>query len=205
MIDPIDISESSEAGNATAAFQGVRLRTRIPAARDGEPGDWCDAFALSQDVVALSIGDVCGHGSGKYAAKAALRQSIRGAARLGLDPAQILHVADSVLRGYDEEERATAICALLNVRRRSLTFANAGHCPPLMTGPIGTLFLEFRQTDLPLGRAAAILPALHVVNVPPSTLLLFHTDGVSELTALTPGVPIKRREATRFPRGNFPP
>jgi serine phosphatase RsbU (regulator of sigma subunit) len=181
MIDPIEKDESAEPATTSAAFQGVRLSTRVmPAARAARGGDWCEAFALSQDVVALSIGDVCGHGAEKYAAMAALRKAIRDAAWLGLDPAQILTVANAFLRGYDPEENATAIFALLNTRRRALVFANAGHPPPLLTGLLGPSYLEFPQADLPLGIVAQILPALRVVNIPPASLLVLYTDGVSE-------------------------
>jgi serine phosphatase RsbU (regulator of sigma subunit) len=152
----------------------------MPAALGACGGDWCEAFVLARDVVALSIGDVCGHGPEKFTAMIALRQAIRDAAWLGLDPAQTLSAANAFLRRYDPDENATAVFALLNTRRRSLAFANAGHPPPLMAGALGALFLAYAQTDLPLGIAAEIVPDLHVVNVPASTLLVFYTDGVSE-------------------------
>jgi len=181
MIDSIETDEFLEPATTSAAFQGVRLSTRImPAALAAQGGDWCDVFALSRDVVALSIGDVCGHGAAKYAAMTSLRKAIRDAAWLGLDPAQTLGVANAFLRRYDPEENATAIFALLDTRRRSLVFANAGHPPPLVVGPLGGSFLEFSPADLPLGIVADVLPDLHVVNVPAGTLLVLYTDGVSE-------------------------
>jgi serine phosphatase RsbU (regulator of sigma subunit) len=181
MIDPIETVEFLEPDTTSAAFHGVRLSTRImPAALGVQGGDWCEAFIVSRDVVALSIGDVCGHGAKKYAAMIALRQAIRDAAWLGPDPAATLAMANAFLRRYDPEENATAIFALFNTRLRSLVFANAGHPPPLMAGLLGALFLDFPHTDLPLGIVAEIAPTIHVVNVPASSLLVFYTDGVSE-------------------------
>jgi serine phosphatase RsbU (regulator of sigma subunit) len=181
MIDPIETGEFSEPATTSAAFHGVRLSTRIiPAAQAAQGGDWCEAFPVSRDVVALSIGDVCGHGAEKFATMIALRKAIRDAAWLGLDPAQILTLANAFLQSYDPEENATAIFALLDTRSRSLVFANAGHPPPLLTGLLGASFLEFREADLPLGVMVEVLPELHVVNVPPASLLVLYTDGVSE-------------------------
>ena len=181
MIDPIETREFSEPATTSEALNGVRLSTRImPAALAAQGGDWCEAFVVSRDVVALSIGDVCGHGAEKATAMTALRQAIRDAAWLGLNPAQTLTAANAFLRRYDAEENATAIFALLNTAHRSLVFANAGHPPPLMAGPLGAVYLEFPQADLPLGIVAEIVPTLHTVSVPAATLLVLYTDGVSE-------------------------
>lgn len=181
MIDTIGIPQIPEPSTSSSNFNGVLLSTRImPAGRATGGGDWCEAFAVSEDVIALSIGDVCGHGLAKVAAMIATRQAIRDAAFLGFDPAQTLAAANRFLRRYDPDENATAIFALLNTRQRSLSFANAGHPPPLMAGPCGTLFLDFPDSDLPLGIEAEILPALRVISAPAATLFVLYTDGVSE-------------------------
>jgi len=69
----------------------------------------------------------------------------------GLDPAQTLVEAHRFLRAFDPDEDATALFGLLNLRSRTLVFANAGHPPPLMATPRETIFLEYVDTDLPLG------------------------------------------------------
>jgi serine phosphatase RsbU (regulator of sigma subunit) len=181
MLELVETDAILEPAATNADFQGLRLSSRImPAALAVRGGDWCEAFAVSPDVVALSIGDVCGHGAEKFAAMNEVRQAIRDAAGRGLDPGGTLAAANRFLRHYDPEENATAIFALFNVRERSLVFANAGHPPPLMAGPFGALYLEFPEADLPLGIEAEIAPALHAVSVPAATLLVFYTDGVSE-------------------------
>jgi serine phosphatase RsbU (regulator of sigma subunit) len=177
----IEPAEPDEGTTTSSRFNGVRLSSRtIPAAGAARGGDWCESFAISSDVIAISIGDICGRGAEKFEAMATIRQTIRDAALGGLDPAQTLVQANRVLLEYDPDETATAIFALLDTRRRSLSYANAGHPPPLMLGPCGTLFLEYPGSDMPLGVERAFFPALHVVNAPASTLFVFYTDGVSE-------------------------
>jgi serine phosphatase RsbU (regulator of sigma subunit) len=181
MIDPVGIPQAPEPATMSWTIHGVRLSTRIMAANLApRGGDWCEAFAVSDDVMALSIGDVCGHGEEKFAAMIATRQAIRDAACRGLDPAHTLLAGHRFLRSFDPDEYATALFALLNLRKKTLAFANAGHPPPLMASPRQAVFLEFSESDLPLGIDDPYAPVLREVSVPPATLLVFYTDGVTE-------------------------
>jgi serine phosphatase RsbU (regulator of sigma subunit) len=181
MIDPVGGPEVPEPASMSWTIHSVRLSTRIIAAgREPRGGDWCEAFAVSDEIMALSIGDVCGHGAEKFAAMIATRQAIREAVLLGRDPAQALAAGHRFLRGFDPDEYATALLGFLNLRERTLVFANAGHPPPLMASPREACYLEYAETDLPLGIEDSFAPALRAVNVPPSTLLVFYTDGVTE-------------------------
>jgi serine phosphatase RsbU (regulator of sigma subunit) len=185
MIDPLGSPETPVSTPAPAStgwsLYGVQLSARILAA-DGAltGGDWCEAFAVAAGVIALSIGDVCGHGDDKFATRMALRQSIRDAAHRGLDPAQTLIAAHYFLRSYDPDEYATAVFGLLSVEKRTFVFANAGHPGPLLCSVTGTEFLEYPETYLPLGIEEMTIPAVHTVTVPEASLLVLYTDGVTE-------------------------
>jgi serine phosphatase RsbU (regulator of sigma subunit) len=162
-------------------FNGARLSTRVtPAFNAPHGGDWCETFGLSEEVIALSIGDVCGHGTEAFPAMIATRQSIRDAAFLGLDPSQILAVANRAIRAFDPDLHATAVFALLDTRSSTVTFANAGHPPPLLVGPSGTRFLTYAIADLPLGIEIDLLPALRSASTAARTLLVLYTDGITE-------------------------
>ena len=182
MVEPVAFSEPhSTASN----FNGVRLSSRvIPADRAADGADWCESFVISGDVIALSIGDVCGHGPGKALLTSALREVIRDAARRGLDPASVLAEANDFLRRLDPDENATAVFSLLDTRDRTFTYANAGHPPPLMAGPFGAIFLEFPEADFPLGIEDRLRPAVRRINAPAATLFVLYTDGVSERNRL---------------------
>lgn len=181
MLDPVWVSEASEPASTSWTLHGVRLSTRIVAAdRSPRGGDWCEAFAVSDDVIALSIGDVCGHGEEKFATMVAMRQAIRAAALRGLDAGPTLIAAHRFLRAFDPDEYATAVFGLLNMHYRTLTFANAGHPPPLMASPRDTFFLEYSDSDLPLGIEDRFTPVVREVSVTAGTLLVFYTDGVTE-------------------------
>jgi serine phosphatase RsbU (regulator of sigma subunit) len=181
LIDQIEPSKSFEVGSSSSVFNGVRLSTRNMPAEHGERGgDWCETFVLSDDIIGLSIGDVCGHGIEKFAAAVVTRQAVRDAALSGLDPSQTLAAANRFVRDFDPELLSTAFFALLDTRNGTLTFANAGHPPPLLVDPAVSHFLSYAVTDLPLGAATDLFPALHVVSAPEQTLLVLYTDGVTE-------------------------
>jgi serine phosphatase RsbU (regulator of sigma subunit) len=186
------------------SFNGLQISSRIiPAAGAKCGGDWCDTFALNDDVLALSIGDVCGHGTEKFDAMVAMRQAIRAAAFRGLDPAQTLAYVNRLLHEHAPGEIVTAIFGLLDTRRRLISYANAGHPPPIMAGPYGTLFLEFADPDVPLGVEAGLMPAIHEISLPASTLMVFYTDGVSESARDSVQGSIQLRAAAKFAR-DFP-
>jgi serine phosphatase RsbU (regulator of sigma subunit) len=181
MIDPAGLSEASEPASNSWSIHGVRLSTCTMAAhQQPRGGDWCEAFAVSDELLAISIGDVCGHGDEKFAAMTATSRAIREAACSGLDPAQTLIAGHRFLRGFDPGEYATAVFGLLNLRDRTLAFANAGHPPPLMASPQDARFLSYPYCDLPLGIDDPFRPALRVLTIPPSSVLVLYTDGVTE-------------------------
>lgn len=180
MIEPIVPDERFEP-STDLLFNDLQISTRIiPAGGSTHGGDWCEAFALSEEITAISIGDICGHGDATFAAMVAIRQEIRNAAAERLDPAHVLRRANDACYKAEPGEIATAIFALLNTRERSLIFANAGHPPPLMVGPFGSLFLENTAPDLPLGVEVNLRLALSVIAVPAAALFVFYTDGVIE-------------------------
>lgn len=168
-------------GTTASIFRGVRLSSRVTAASHAtQGGDWCEAFVLSDTVVALSIGDVVGHGPGAVATRLLASRAVRDAASYGLNPAESLAAANRLLCNLDPEIYATAFFALLDTRRGIVSFANAGHPPPLIVGPAGSWFLSYGKPDLPLGLKGESLATVRVARMPARTLLVLYTDGVTD-------------------------
>lgn len=143
-------------------------------------GDWCEAFVVGDGVIALSIGDVCGHGKAKYPAMIAIRKAIHDGSRRGLDPSHALAEAHRFLRAHDPDEYATAFLAYLHVDQRRLDFANAGHPPALLCTPDRAVYLEYAEYDLPLGIEATHVPMFRSIELPEASMLVLYSDGVTE-------------------------
>jgi serine phosphatase RsbU (regulator of sigma subunit) len=152
----------------------------LPAGDAQAGGDWCDAVKVSDDTVALTVGDVSGHGKAVAVTMAAVHARVLGALRETKDPAQILSIANDFAFHYGEGVIVTAIVAFLNRRLHTLTFANAGHPPPLLLSNADHAFLEHPPADLPLGIYPQHRAANYVIALPFDALIVLYTDGITE-------------------------
>jgi serine phosphatase RsbU (regulator of sigma subunit) len=159
---------------------GVGLHaTYVPASAEAQVGgDWYDAFALPDNRILFSIGDVAGHGLDAAVVMNRARQAIVSAALHENDPAIVLWRANGSLFVQDSR-MVTAICGYLDPASRKIVYATAGHPAPVMARRDGTA--EFMaQEGLPLG----IVPDAQYVTfeavADPGALMVLYTDGVIE-------------------------
>jgi serine phosphatase RsbU (regulator of sigma subunit) len=159
---------------------GVGLHaTYVPASREAQVGgDWYDAFALPDNRILFSIGDVAGHGLDAAVVMNRARQAIVSAALHENDPAVVLARANRSLLVQDSR-MVTAICGYLDPASREIVYATAGHPAPVMAHPDGTA--EFMaQEGLPLGIVdESQYKTFHAV-ADPGALMVLYTDGVLE-------------------------
>lgn len=96
-------------------------------------GDFYDFFEVSENELAIVVGDVSGHGIGAALAMSMIKKCLKiHGQRLG-SPGETLRVTNSDIHG--ELERGTfctIFYGLLNTQDRKLTFARAGHSPLIL-------------------------------------------------------------------------
>lgn len=151
-----------------------------PAERESRVGgDWYDAFGLSNGRMAISIGDVAGHGLEASVAMNEARQALRLSALEGLSPAQTLRRANAALMLDEEPPMITAIYGVIDPERSTFRYSCAGHPSPALAPFLGRArYLE--GGGIPLGvERDAQFPSREVSLLPFSTLLLY-TDGLIE-------------------------
>jgi GAF domain-containing protein len=160
---------------------GLRLHARYLPAEDGAAvgGDWYDAFAQPDGSVMLAVGDVSGHDVEAAATMGQLRNLVRGDA-YGRDdePGVLLSQVDRAACGLGVSAPATMVLA--RVRGDAVSFANAGHPPPILLRPDGDVEVWW-ATPEPL---LAVLPrddrATHRRRAPAGSTLVLYTDGLVE-------------------------
>ena len=145
-------------------------------------GDWYDAFSLLDGRVMVSIGDVAGKGLEASVVMSKVRQAIRVAAQVLMDPAAILNAADRALRSEYPETIVTAFVGIFDRAERILTFASAGHPGPLVRTADGRLEV-LSESSLPLGlrlREESAIVQTRALEV--GALFVLYTDGLIEAT-----------------------
>lgn len=142
-------------------------------------GDWYDAFVLPNDRLAVSIGDVAGHGLEAAITMSQIRHALRVAALEQDDPGDILTAVNRALGLGDDMKIATATVAIVDRRTLSMRYANAGHPPPALVGRGGERY-QLAYGELPLGIDPEGLYETHAVQLEPGMLAVFYTDGLVE-------------------------
>ncbi|MET9885811.1 SpoIIE family protein phosphatase [Streptomyces sp. NPDC006430] len=144
-------------------------------------GDWYDVVDLPDGGFAVAVGDVVGHGLEAAAVMGMLRSALSAAVRALPEPARSLEVLGLYSRSVEGALATTALQAVIDAGRRTITYSSAGHPPPILLHPNGTCDLLDQATDPPLGARPqhASRPQAGLSYTPGDTLVLY-TDGLIE-------------------------
>jgi PAS domain S-box-containing protein len=154
----------------------------------GVGGDWFDVIPLSGSRIALVVGDVVGHGIHSSATMGRLRTAVRTLADVDLPPDELLtHLDDLVVTlstddsaGEDVAELgATCLYAVYDPVSRSLTLAAAGHPPPAVLRPDGTVELVDMAAGPPLGIGGLPFESTEL-QLDEGSVIALYTDGLIE-------------------------
>jgi serine phosphatase RsbU (regulator of sigma subunit)/PAS domain-containing protein len=150
----------------------------LPAGRGMDVGgDWYDVIPLSADRVALVIGDVMGHGLPEAVIMGRLRTAVQTLSDLELPPDEVLAHLNDLVCGLGDDSFVTCLYAIYDPTAGSCTLARAGHPPPAVVWPDGSVHFTRADGDPPLGVAGPPFE-LAELPVPDGALLALYTDGL---------------------------
>jgi PAS domain S-box-containing protein len=170
-----------------AEQNAVEVAHRYQPAQAGVGGDWFDIIPLPGFRVALVIGDVVGHGLRAAATMGRLRTAIHNFSTLDLPPDELLGHLDELVKLIDEEETAaggtvpvagaTCLYAIYDPVSRSCSMARAGHLPPVIVLPDGTVEHPELPAGPPLGLGGLLFERIEF-QLPEGSQLVLYTDGL---------------------------
>ncbi|HEV2776058.1 MAG TPA: PP2C family protein-serine/threonine phosphatase, partial [Solirubrobacteraceae bacterium] len=141
-------------------------------------GDFYDAFELPGGRTGVLVGDVAGHGRAVVPLTALVRYNVRAYLEAGLSPRSTVHVAANVLAPHLGELQVTLVVAIFDPGTGRLTYACAGHAPPLLLGdtraPVTTC------SSPPLGAGGATGRRQTTIPFAPGAVACLYTDGLDE-------------------------
>jgi serine phosphatase RsbU (regulator of sigma subunit) len=180
LLRDLETMQAALAPEVPARIDGLGLSIAYrPAEGPAAGGDFYDVFALEPGIVAVILGDVAGHGHDALKQAALTRYTLRAFLKEVRRPRLALKLAGHALSEPGCEQLATVAIALFDTRRGVLTYALAGHPPPILLGvkaaeapascsspPLGP--------DLPTGRRE------RTVTLPAGARACFFSDGLIE-------------------------
>ncbi|MFI9600418.1 SpoIIE family protein phosphatase [Streptomyces sp. NPDC052043] len=156
-------------------------------AQAGVGGDWFDVLPLSGARVALVVGDVVGHGLYAAATMGRLRTAVSNFSTLDLPPDELLGLLDELVGRIDQDEAAdsagvpvtgaTCLYAIYDPVSRRCAVARAGHPPPAVVGPDGSVTFPDVPAGPPLGLGGLPFETAELELAEGSRLVLY-TDGL---------------------------
>lgn len=142
-------------------------------------GDFYDSFLLDDSRVCIVIGDVSGKGITAALFMTMTKTALREIMKSGISPAEALNRAnDEICASNPEGLFATLFAAVLDMKTGVLTFANAGHNPPVILG--GEPELVKCETGIALGVFEDAGIVNETLTIESGGGLLLYTDGVTE-------------------------
>jgi serine/threonine-protein kinase RsbW len=152
------------------------------AAQDLEVGgDWFDAFMITPDKLAVVVGDVVGRGIDAATTMGQLRSAIRALASAEAGPAKLLRRLDRFVGRVESARMATVAYAEIDLGTDVMTYACAGHLPPLLHEPASAARYLMDGRSAPLGSRAGRRERIEQkVKLSSGSRLLLYTDGLIE-------------------------
>jgi sigma-B regulation protein RsbU (phosphoserine phosphatase) len=154
-------------------------------------GDYYDFLPITDSMLGLLIADVAGKGLAAGLYMAQLKVIVQSLSRLHHEPREFLSAVNKVVSAnLDGKSFITMSYGVIDVERREMTFARAGHCPLIhvpanlppgmrkarMLTPDG-LVVGLQVDD---GTMFDSLLKEQTISLAPGDLVVWFTDGISE-------------------------
>lgn len=154
--------------------------TCLPAANVG--GDYYDLVVDDEGRLVVLVADVAGHSIGSALLMAMARSVLRREVSLGAAPAQVLRATNAAMFGdlVNAGLFITMFCARYTPGDGALTYANAGHNPPILARADDGGIVELDADGAAIGFLDDVDFEERTETIADGDCLLLYTDGAVE-------------------------
>jgi serine phosphatase RsbU (regulator of sigma subunit) len=154
-------------------------------------GDYYDFLPITDSMIGLLIADVAGKGLAAGLYMAQLKVIVQSLSRLHHEPKAFLTAINKVVSAnLDGRSFITMSYGVIDVERREMTFARAGHCPLIHVPANQPAGMRKAQLLVPDGLVVGLqiddgtmfdsLLQEQTISLAPGDLVVWFTDGISE-------------------------
>ena len=143
-------------------------------------GDFYDFIVVDKTKVGILVADVSGHGMPAALIASMLKIALAAQSAHANDPARVLHGLNQALCGKFQHHYVTAAYVFVDMEKRRLSYAGAGHPPLLMWGATLPGVRDVTENGLFLGKFDFATYSSVQLPLAPGDRGLLYTDGVSE-------------------------
>ncbi|HEY0515524.1 MAG TPA: PP2C family protein-serine/threonine phosphatase, partial [Solirubrobacteraceae bacterium] len=180
LLRDLDVMQAALVPEVPASLGGLDVSVAYrPAEGPAAGGDFYDVFALDEHRVAVMLGDVTGHGHEALQRAALTRYTLRTHLHEGRLPRAALARTSHTLADPRFAHLATVAVAVFDRRRGTLTYALAGHPPPILLGT-GVADAPLACSSPPLGWDVPTGQRQRTVSLPAGARACFFSDGLIE-------------------------
>ena len=158
-------------------------------------GDWHDVISLPDGRLGLAVGDVLGRGLTAAAAMGQVRVALAALAPDTPQPSVLLDRLEAFATGIDGADLATVVYANLDAASGRLTYACAGHPPPLVISQDGHATFLWDGRSRPIGSSRRAPRGDGEATLSEGSTLVLYTDGLVERRGESLDVGLERLRA----------
>src|SRR5271170_2640414 len=145
-------------------------------------GDFYDFIVADEGHIGVLVADVSGHGMPAALIASMLKIALSGQVAHVADPAQVLLGLNRALCGKFQHHYVTAAYLFVDMEKRTLTYAGAGHPPLLLRDGSSKRVRDVAENGLFLGRFPFAKYSSVELPLMAGDRALLYTDGIAEAT-----------------------
>lgn len=148
-------------------------------------GDFYDFIGVDEKRVGILVADVSGHGLAAALIASMLQVALAAQCAHASDPARVLAGLHEALRGKFQHHYVTAVYVFVDMEKKCMSYAGAGHPPLLLWRASTETASELVENGLPLGLLPHATYSVGQIQVEPGDKAVLYTDGIVETESPT--------------------